>query len=90
MKILRIITRLNIGGPAQHVVFLTEGLNHGLFQSKLTFGAIDSHEGDMSYLAREKRIAIEEVASLSNEAGLLRNLRAFFQIFFGKGQNPRG
>jgi glycosyltransferase involved in cell wall biosynthesis len=81
LKILRIITRLNIGGPAQHVVFLTEGLNSGLFHSKLTFGAIDSNEGDMSYLAQAKGIAVEEVACLRNGAGLLRNLQAVLQLY---------
>ncbi len=37
-KILRIITRLNVGGPAQHAVFLTSGLNEGVFESKLLAG----------------------------------------------------
>ncbi len=38
MKTLRIITRLNIEGPAQHAVFLTSGLNEGVFESKLLAG----------------------------------------------------
>jgi len=81
LKILRIVTRLNIGGPAQHVVFLTEGLNHGEFESKLTFGALDSDEGDMSYLARAKGISVEEMACLSNGAGPLGNLRALVALY---------
>jgi len=80
-KILRIITRLNVGGPAQHAVLLTEGLNDGVFQSKLVFGSIDKDEGDMSYLARERRIAFAEVDSLRNGIGLLGNLKAFQQIY---------
>jgi len=81
LKILRIITRLNVGGPAQHVVFLTGGLDGGTFQSKLAFGSIDNDEGDMSYLARERRIAFTEVDSLRNGTGLLSNLKAFQQIY---------
>lgn len=81
LKILRIITRLNIGGPAQHVVFVTEGLDEGIFQSRLAFGAIDPGEGDMSYLARGKGIAFTEVESLRNKAGLLGNLRALVQLY---------
>ncbi len=38
MKKLRIITRLNIGDPAQHAVFLTSGSNEGVFESKLLAG----------------------------------------------------
>ena len=47
MKKLRIITRLNIGGPAQHAVFLTSGSNEGVFESKLLAGIPDDHEGDI-------------------------------------------
>ncbi len=45
MKKLRIITRLNVGGPAQHAVFLTSGSNEGVFESKLLAGILDDHEG---------------------------------------------
>ena len=47
MKKLRIITRLNIGDPAQHAVFLTSGSNEGVFESKLLAGISDDHEGDI-------------------------------------------
>ncbi len=40
-KILRFITRLNIGGLAQHAVCLTSGLNEGVFESKLLAGKIN-------------------------------------------------
>ena len=81
LKILRIITRLNIGGPAQHVVYLTQGLDEGIFQSKLVFGIVDQNEGDMSYLVRGNGIAFTEVRALKNKAGLLGNLRAFMQLY---------
>jgi len=80
IKILRIITRLNTGGPAQHVVLLTEGLGGGPFKCKLVFGAIDIDEGDMSYLIRDKGLAFTEIGSLRNGAGLIGNLKAFLQI----------
>ncbi len=80
-KILRIITRLNVGGPAQHVVFLTEGINNGFLRSKLVFGIVDPGEGDMSYLTLEKEVAFTKVNSLRNEAGLLGNLKAFLQLY---------
>lgn len=81
LTILRIITRLNVGGPAQHVAFLVGGLNNGLFQSKLAFGVVDRDEGDMSYLARENGIAFTEIACLKNEAGVVGNLKAFLQLY---------
>ncbi len=49
IKILRVITRLNIGGPAQHVTLIEENLDkslevrqaHPRFESKLVIGAVD-------------------------------------------------
>ncbi len=47
MKKLRIITRLNVGEPAQHAALLTAGSNEGVFESKLLAGILDDHEGDI-------------------------------------------
>ena len=51
MKILRIIARLNVGGPARHVVWLTKELQDDEFQSVLIAGTIPEGEADMSYFA---------------------------------------
>jgi glycosyltransferase involved in cell wall biosynthesis len=50
---MRIIARLNIGGPAIHVTLLTAELQDSVFSSTLVTGQISSQEGDMSYLANE-------------------------------------
>jgi len=81
IKILRIITRLNIGGPAQHVTFIEEGLDKGSFESKLVFGAVDNNEGDMSFLARERGLYLIEIPELSNQSGLIANLIALFKLY---------
>lgn len=80
-KILRVITRLNIGGPAQHAIFLTENLNEGFFESKLIIGSIDSEEGDMSFLARDKAVSFTEITELQNEASLLSDFKAFLKLY---------
>ncbi|MBC8176596.1 MAG: glycosyltransferase family 1 protein, partial [Deltaproteobacteria bacterium] len=53
IKILRIITRLNIGGPSIHVSLLTKGLDPERFESILVSGNVSDLEGDMSYVARD-------------------------------------
>ena len=40
MKILRIIARLNVGGPARHVVWLTEGLKRDGYETLLVAGVV--------------------------------------------------
>lgn len=51
MKILRIIARLNVGGPARHVVWLTERLNNEEFESVLIAGTVPEGEEEMTYVA---------------------------------------
>jgi glycosyltransferase involved in cell wall biosynthesis len=47
IKILRLIARLNIGGPAIHVVLLTAGLDRQRFQTLLVSGRENPGEGSM-------------------------------------------
>ena len=48
-KVLRIIARLNIGGPAIHTLLLTAGLDKTRFESILVAGVVGEDEGDMTY-----------------------------------------
>jgi glycosyltransferase involved in cell wall biosynthesis len=47
IRILRIFSRLNIGGPSRHVILLTAGLNDDRFRSTLIVGRESSVEGSM-------------------------------------------
>jgi glycosyltransferase involved in cell wall biosynthesis len=51
VRVVRIIDRLNIGGPSKHVVWLTSGLNSAEFDTVLITGTVPPGEGDMSYFA---------------------------------------
>lgn len=65
MKILRIIARLNVGGPARHVVWLTETLNNSEYKSVLIAGTVPEGEENMEYFAEEngvKPVFIEEMS----------------------------
>lgn len=65
IKIIRIIARLNVGGPARHVVWLTKELRSSGFESVLLAGTVPAGEEDMSYFATEnhvKPIYIEEMS----------------------------
>ncbi len=65
MKIVRIIARLNVGGPARHVVWLNQALQGDEFQSVLLTGRVPEGEEDMSYFAEQhsvKPIFIEEMS----------------------------
>src|SRR5437763_16229966 len=53
MKVLRIIARLNVGGPARHMVWLTSGMKPGGYDTLLVAGVVPPGEDDMSYLATQ-------------------------------------
>src|SRR6266511_518285 len=58
IRILRAITRLNIGGPAIHAILLTRALDDGVaFSSTLVAGSTAPHEGDMLDLADSHGVA---------------------------------
>lgn len=67
MKILRIIARLNVGGPARHVVWLTEGLNDAEFETKLIAGTVPDGEEDMAYFAEQHGIRPTFLKEMSRE-----------------------
>ena len=50
IRVLRVITRLNIGGPAIQAIRLTTALRVHGFDTLLVHGRIGAKEGDMSYL----------------------------------------
>lgn len=71
MKVLRIIARLNVGGPARHVVWLTEGLNEHGYRSTLVAGTVPDGEEDMSYLAADHGLEPIYIKEMSRELSLL-------------------
>jgi len=80
IKIIRIIARLNIGGPAIHTTLLTKGLDAKRFESILVSGRPEPNEGDMSYLAKEMGLKTRFISGLRRSIGL-RDIKAFWQIF---------
>jgi glycosyltransferase involved in cell wall biosynthesis len=67
MKIVRIIARLNVGGPARHVVWLTKELNNEEFQSVLLAGTVPEGEEDMSYFAEYNAVEPVYIPEMSRE-----------------------
>jgi glycosyltransferase involved in cell wall biosynthesis len=67
ITIVRVIARLNIGGPAIHTVLLTAGLNDGRFRSTLVTGMPGKEEGDMTYLARERQVEPTVIPEIGRE-----------------------
>ena len=50
MRVVRIITRLNVGGPSIQAMTLSDRLAARGFETLLVHGQLDAGEGDMRYL----------------------------------------
>lgn len=79
-KVLRIITRVNIGGPSIHVSLLTAGLNNSQFTSMLVHGRLSPDEGDMSYYIDKHKVKPLYIPQLQREVHLGRDLAAMFRL----------
>jgi len=80
IKVLRIIDRLNIGGPAIHTILLTEGLDKNRFDSVLVTGTVEKSEGDMFYLASEKDIRPIIIPELSRSLNMRKDIITFWKL----------
>ena len=86
IRVVRIIDRLNVGGPAKHVAWLTAGLNPASFQTTLVTGTVPPGEGDMSYFARAAGITTVIIPEMSRELSwrdalvILKVLRLLFRL----------
>ncbi|MFL6231236.1 MAG: glycosyltransferase [Pyrinomonadaceae bacterium] len=67
MIIVRIIARLNVGGPARHVAWLTAGLAREGHESLLVAGTVPPGEDDMGYFATAQGVAPVIIPEMSRE-----------------------
>ncbi len=77
IRILQIIARLNIGGPAVNVISLSFHLNRKNFQTRIVCGRVGPDEGDMSYLALNNGIEPFYVPELGREISIIDDIRSF-------------
>jgi glycosyltransferase involved in cell wall biosynthesis len=66
-KVIRIIARLNVGGPARHVIWLTAGLREAGYETLLVAGRVPEGEEDMGYFAAEVGVAPQYIREMSRE-----------------------
>ena len=80
IRVMRIIARLNVGGPTIHVTLLTAGLQEPEFHTILVTGLIGEQEGDMSYFANGFGITPIVIPSLGREISLLKDFRTVLAL----------
>jgi glycosyltransferase involved in cell wall biosynthesis len=66
-RVVRVATRLNVGGPARHVAWLTAGLRGAGYESVLVTGSVPPGEGDMSSFAVAQGVEPVVIPEMSRE-----------------------
>jgi glycosyltransferase involved in cell wall biosynthesis len=67
IRVLRLIARLNMGGPALHVSYLARGLTSRGYETTLGAGDIARGESSMAFVAEELGIEVVDVKHLHRE-----------------------
>ena len=80
VKVLRVIARLNVGGPALHVAYLTAGLADRGYDTTLVAGTIGRGEESMEFVADAKGVQIEVIDELHRNISPFRDLRAVLRL----------
>lgn len=82
VRIVRVVARLNVGGPAIHVVLLNAGLDPARFESMLVSGSENPGEGTMLAYALSKGVQPEIVPEMVAEASLrARDATALVKLY---------
>lgn len=80
IRVLRLFSRLNIGGPSVHVILLTAGLRDRGYETRLVIGQEEAREGNLLGLAEERGVSCIQLAGLGREIRLLGDLRALLAL----------
>ena len=80
-KVLRVITRLNIGGPSIQAVSLTSRLKAFGYNSLLVHGSRSPGEGDMGYLLAREGVEALKVPDLQRPVNPKRDFDAACQLY---------
>ena len=80
IKVLRVIARLNMGGPALHVAYLTHGLRDRGYDTTLVAGSLARGEDSMEFVARDLGIDVAHVPDLHRDITPVRDLLATLRL----------
>jgi glycosyltransferase involved in cell wall biosynthesis len=79
VRILRVITRLNVGGPSIQAIELSTRLDARGYRTRLAFGQLGAGEGDMRYLLTPAADA-RQIETLRRPIAPLDDAQAFARV----------
>ena len=82
LRVLRVIARLNVGGPARHVASVTLGLDPARFEQLLVAGQVQAGEDDMGPLLRAQGLEFKEIKGLGRSLHPVRDLACLARLIW--------
>jgi glycosyltransferase involved in cell wall biosynthesis len=80
IRVVRVIARLNVGGPALHVTYLTRGLAERGYETTLVAGDVGPGEESMAFVAERAGIDVVRLPGLSRELAPMRDAIAAWRL----------
>jgi len=80
IRVLRVIARLNMGGPALHVAYLTAGLEPRGYETTLVAGTLARGEESMAFVAEGLGVPVVTINQLHREISPLRDAVAVLRL----------
>ncbi len=73
IRILRVIGRLNVGGPALHVAYLSAGLAKRGYETTLVAGSVARGEDSMAFVAESLGVSVVRLGEMRRDISPLRD-----------------
>ncbi|MCZ7589010.1 MAG: glycosyltransferase family 4 protein [Gaiella sp.] len=80
IRVLRVIARLNVGGPALHVTYLARGLAERGYETTLVAGDVARGEESMAFVADRVGVEVVRLPGLSRELSPVRDAVAAWRL----------
>jgi glycosyltransferase involved in cell wall biosynthesis len=80
IRVLRVIARLNMGGPAIHVANLAAGLETRGYHTTLVAGSLARGEDSMAYVAERLGVTVVSVPEIQREISALHDARSIARV----------
>ncbi|HLJ55010.1 MAG TPA: glycosyltransferase, partial [Chthonomonadaceae bacterium] len=80
LKVMRIIARLNVGGPAIHTILLTDRMDRVLYPTLLVTGVEGPSEGSMRYLAESLNVRPHVIPEMGREISWRDDVVALWKL----------
>jgi glycosyltransferase involved in cell wall biosynthesis len=73
IRILRVVGRLNVGGPALHVAYLSAGLAERGYETTLVAGSVGRGEDTMTFVAESLGVPVVRLGEMRRDISPLRD-----------------